>query len=416
MEDFTPNFMSKNNRVVITGMGIYSCIGSNLEEVKESLYHGKSGIGVDSARREMGYRSSLTGILDAPDLKGMLDRRKRLCLPEQGAYAYIATVEALKNAKIDESFLTEREVGILYGNDSSAEPVINGVDIIRAKKNTAMVGSGNIFQSMNSTVTMNLSVIFNLRGINFTISGACASGSHAIGMGYMLIKQGLQDCIVCGGAQEVNLYSVGSFDGLSAFSIREEEPHKASRPFDKSRDGLVPSGGAATLILESYDSAVARGAAILGEVIGYGFSSNGDHISVPNVDGPRRSLKMAIKDAGVDLSEIGYINAHATSTPIGDFNEATAIADVFGEHKPYVTSTKSMTGHEMWMAGASEVVYSTLMMQNNFIAPNLNFEQGDEATSKLNIPSERVEADFNMFLSNSFGFGGTNSTLIIKKI
>lgn len=396
-------------------MGIYSCIGKNLDEVKDSLYNGRSGVGIDPERKELGYFSALTGMLQRPDLKQMLDRRKRLCLPEQGEYAFMATMEAFKNAGIDEAFLEANEVGILYGNDSSAAPVINAVDIIRAKKNTALVGSGSIFQSMNSTVTMNLSVIFKLRGINFTIAGACASGSHAIGMGYLLIKSGLQDCILCGGAQEVNPYSVGSFDGLSAFSTREDEPQKASRPFDKKRDGLIPSGGGASLVLESYESAMKRGAPILAEVIGYGFSSNGDHISVPNVDGPKRSLQMAIKDSGITLNEIEYINAHATSTPIGDLNEAKAIAEVFEGFRPYVTSTKSMTGHEMWMAGASEVIYSMLMMENNFIAPNLNFEEPDEASGLLNIPSQRVDTGFDTFLSNSFGFGGTNSTLIVRK-
>lgn len=402
-------------RVVITGMGIYSCIGKNLEEVKEALYQGKSGIGIDAKRKEAGYRSALTGILERPELKGVLDRKKRVSLPEQGEYAYVATAEALKNAGIDDEYLDSHEIGILYGNDSSTAPVIHGVDIIREKKNTALVGSGSIFQSMNSTVTMNLSVIFRLKGINFTISGACASGSHAIGLAYLLIQSGMQDCIVCGGAQEVNLYSVGSFDGLGAFSIRENDPAKASRPFDRNRDGLVPSGGAASLIVESYESAIKRGAPILAEVVGYGFSSNGDHISVPNVDGPRRSLQMAIDNAGVDIRDIKYVNAHATSTPLGDYNEAMAIAEVFGENKPYVASTKSMTGHEMWMAGASEVIYSTLMMQNGFIAANINFEEPDEASAALNIPRERVDMDFDMFLSNSFGFGGTNSTLIIKK-
>ena len=397
-------------------MGIYSCIGKNKEEVLQSLFEGRSGIGIAEDRKEMGYRSSLCGILEKPNLKGMLDRRQRMCLPEHGQYAYLATVEALAQAGIDNDYLLNNEVGILYGNDSSAEAVITGVDIIREKKNTVLVGSGNIFQSMNSTITMNLSTIFNLRGINFTVSGACASGSHAIGMGYMLIKQGLQECVICGGAEEVNKYSVGNFDALNAFSTREDDPTKASRPFDKNRDGLVPSGGAATVILESYESAVRRGATILAEVVGYGFSSNGDHISVPNVDGPKRSLQMAIRNAGIDISEIKYVNAHATSTPIGDTNEAKAIAEVFGEHKPYVASTKSFTGHEMWMAGASEVVYSILMMQNNFIAANLNFEEPDEASVNINIPKTRIDMEFDTFLSNSFGFGGTNSTLIIKKV
>jgi 3-oxoacyl-[acyl-carrier-protein] synthase-1 len=397
-------------------MGIYSCIGKNKEEVLQSLFEGKSGIGIAPDRKEMGYRSSLCGILETPNLKGVLDRRQRMCLPEHGQYAYVATAEALAQAGIDNDYLLNNEVGILYGNDSSAEAVITGVDIIREKKNTVLVGSGNIFQSMNSAITMNLATIFNLRGINFTVSGACASGSHAIGMGFMLIKQGLQECVICGGAEEVNKYSVGNFDALNAFSTREDDPTKASRPFDKNRDGLVPSGGAATVILESYESAVRRGATILAEVVGYGFSSNGDHISVPNVDGPKRSLQMAIRNAGIDISEIQYVNAHATSTPVGDINEAKAIAEVFGEHKPYVASTKSFTGHEMWMAGASEIVYSMLMMQNNFIAANLNFEEIEDKTIDINIPKTRVDMEFDTFLSNSFGFGGTNSTLIVKKV
>lgn len=405
----------EQHRVVITGMGIYSCIGENREQVAESLYCGRSGIGLDPARKEMGYRSALTGILRKPDLRKALDRRQRMCLSEQGAYAYVATAEALAQAGIDTDWLLAHETGILYGNDSSAEAVIHGADVIREKHNTMLVGSGNIFQSMNSTVTMNLSTIFNLRGINFTVSGACASGSHAIGMAYLLIRQGLQQCVVCGGAEEVNLFSVGNFDALSAFSIREQEPARASRPFDRHRDGLVPSGGAATLIVESYESARSRGAEILAEIVGYGFSSNGEHISSPNVDGPARSLRMALRCAGMTPADIEYINAHATSTPVGDLNEALAIHEVFGEQKPYVTSTKSQTGHEMWMAGASEVVYSVLMMQRGFIAPNLNFEEPDEASCHLNIPASRVDRPFSTFLSNSFGFGGTNSTLIVKK-
>lgn len=402
-------------RVVITGMGIYSCIGKNLDEVKDSLYEGRSGIGIDPMRQELGFLSPLTGIVERVEIKKLLDRKQRNFLPEQGEYAYVASLEAFKNAGIDEEFLKNKEVGVLYGNDSSAMPVVQAADIIREKKNTMLVGSGSVFQSMNSTVTMNLSVIFKLRGVNFTVSSACASGSHAIGLGYHLIKSGMQDCILCGGAQEVNPFSVGSFDGLCAFSTHIAEPTKASRPFDKNRDGLVPSGGAASLVLESYESAIARGANILAEVVGFGFSSNGDHISNPNVDGPRRSLQMAIDNAKIDPRTIQYINAHATSTPVGDMNEAKAIHEIFGDHKPYVSSTKSMTGHEMWMAGASEAVYSILMMNNNFIAPNINLEETDEDSSKLNIPTQRVDVEFDTFLSNSFGFGGTNSTLIIKK-
>jgi 3-oxoacyl-[acyl-carrier-protein] synthase-1 len=403
-------------RVVITGMGIYSVIGKNLGEVKNSLYEGKSGIIFDPVRKEMGFRSALTGMVERPVLKGILDRRMRVGLPVQGEYAYLATVEALKNAGIDAAFMEKNAVGILYGNDSSALPVVESVDILRKKKDTMMIGSGYIFQSMNSTVSMNLSVIFKFRGINFTISGACASGSHAIGIGYLVIRQGLQEVIVCGGAQEINPESTASFDALNAFSTRESEPQKASRPFDRDRDGLVPSGGAATVILESYESAVRRGATILGEVAGYGFSSNGEHISLPNVDGPVAAMQLSLKEAGMDASGIDYINAHATSTLAGDENEAIAIDQIFGKSRPLVSSTKSMTGHEMWMGGASEIVYSTLMMNHHFVAPNLNFDNPDEATARLNIASRTLPCEIRAFLSNSFGFGGTNSSLVIRKI
>ncbi|HNX86915.1 MAG TPA: beta-ketoacyl-[acyl-carrier-protein] synthase family protein [Bacteroidales bacterium] len=402
-------------RVVITGMGIYSAIGKNLAEVKESLYQGKSGIILDPARKEMGFRSALTGMVERPHLKGVLDRRMRVGLPVQGEYAYVATLEALQTAGIDQLFLDKHEVGILYGNDSSAVPVVESVDILRNKKDTMMIGSGYIFQSMNSTVSMNLSVIFRLKGVNFTISGACASGSHALGVGYMMIRQGLQDIIICGGAQEINAESTASFDALNAFSTREAEPAKASRPFDRDRDGLVPSGGAASVILESYESAMKRGAPILGELIGYGFSSNGEHISLPNVEGPVRAMQNALADAGIRPESIDYINAHATSTPAGDSNEARSIDTVFGSCKPLVSSTKSMTGHEMWMGGASEVIYSTLMMNHSFIAPNLNLENTDEYTSLLNIATRTEHREIRSFLSNSFGFGGTNSSLIVRK-
>lgn len=402
-------------RVVITGMGIYSCIGKNLEEVRNSLYKGKSGIGIDAERTKYGYQSPLTGMVECPVLKGKLDRRLRMGLAEEGEFAYMATTEALQNAGINGEYLEQQEVGIFYGNDSSAKPVIEAHKVMEEKGDTALLGSAAIFQSMNSTVTMNLSTIFKLRGINMTISAACASGSHSIGLGFAFIRNGWQDVVVCGGAQEVNLYSMASFDALGAFSRRTDDPVRASRPFDAGRDGLVPSGGAATVILEEYEHAVKRGAPILAEVVGYGFSSNGEHISQPNNEGSYIAMSRALKDASLTADQVDYINAHATSTPLGDRNEAMAIHKLFGG-KVAVSSTKSMTGHECWMAGASEIVYSTLMMQHSFIAPNLNFEQPDEYSAQLNIIPETKVQDINFYLSNSFGFGGTNSALIVKKI
>lgn len=378
-----------------------------------SLKAGKSGIIYDPARKAFGYRSALTGWVDRPSLKGLLDRRSRIMLPEEGEYAYMATIEALEQAGITEDFIAQIEPGILYGNDSSAKAVIESTDLIREKKDTMLVGSAAVFQTLNSTVTMNLATIFKLKGINLTVSAACASGSHSIGLAYILIKSGLQDCIIAGGAQEINHLSMGTFDALGAFSVREDAPEQASRPFDKSRDGLIPSGGAATVILESLESAQKRGANIIGEVIGYGFSSNGEHISNPTVAGPTKSLRMALKDSGLAADQIDYINAHATSTQAGDASEAKAIAEVFGNQVP-VSSTKSMTGHECWMAGASEIVYSSLMMQHGFIAPNINFEEPDEDTMGINVINSPINKNIDVFLSNSFGFGGTNSTLIVK--
>ena len=404
-----------DRRVVITGVGIYSCIGKNINEVTNSLKEGKSGIGVDANRKEMGYRSALTGVIDIPNLKGVLSRRQRVSFSEEAIYGYISTKEALENAKIDDDFLDNNIIGMIFGNDSSAKAVMESIDKIREKKDTTLLGSGSIFQSMNSTVTMNLSTIFRIKGINFTISAACSSGGHSIGTAYNLIKSGMQDTIVCGGAQEVNPQAFGSFDGLGVFSVNEEYPYQSSRPFDKDRDGLIPSGGGATLVLESLDSALMRGAPIIAEVAGYGFSSNGKHISAPDVEGQVRSIKMALENAAISPKQIDYINAHATSTPLGDACEAEAIYSIFKDYNTPVSSTKSMTGHECWMSGASEIIYSIIMMQNNFIAPNINFEKREESLAKINIIANPINKELNTIMSNSFGFGGTNSNLIIKK-
>ncbi|MBO6078411.1 MAG: beta-ketoacyl-[acyl-carrier-protein] synthase family protein [Bacteroidaceae bacterium] len=404
-------------RVVITGMGIWGCLGQNLDQVRDSLFAGKSGIGIEPARKEYGYRSALTGIVPKPVLKGVLDRRTRAGMSEEAEYAYMASAEAFRGAGVDDDYLLNNEVGVIFGNDSSAQPVIETARIMSEYRDSAMCGSGLIFQSMNSTVNMNMSTIFHLRGINFTVSAACASGSHAIGLGFMMIQQGLQEMVLCGGAQETNHMSMASFDALSAFSIRHDEPQRASRPFDRDRDGLVPSGGAAAVVLEDYDHAVKRGARILAEVLGYGFSSNGTGgISQPNSDASFLAMTRALDHAGMQPDDIDYINAHATSTPQGDAYEAIALGRLFEGRKAWISSTKSMTGHECWMAGASEIVYSTLMLENGFVAPNINFENPDEYSAKLKIAAETKQTEIKTVLSNSFGFGGTNSALVIKKI
>lgn len=404
-------------RVVITGMGIWSCLGTSIEEVKESLYNGKSGIGIEAERLEYGYQSALTGIVKKPELKGRIDRHLRRGMSEEAEYAFMASAQAFEMANIDDAYLDANEVGCIFGNDSSAKPVIEAARIMDAKHDTELLGQSFIFQAMNSTVTMNISTIFRLKGVNFTVSAACASGSHSIGLAYLLIKNGLQNVVLCGGAQETNFYSMASFDALGAFSKNMEEPTKASRPFDDNRDGLVPSGGAAALILEDYDHAVARGANIIAEVVGYGFSSNGTSvISQPSDEGCLRAMRRALEDAGMQPSDIDYINAHATSTRQGDMFEAMALGKLFGSEHAYISSTKSMTGHECWMAGASELVYSLIMMQNDFVAPNINLETPDEYAAQLNITSKCVDTKIDTVLSNSFGFGGTNSAIVVKKI
>jgi 3-oxoacyl-[acyl-carrier-protein] synthase-1 len=395
-------------------MGIWSCLGTNLSEVKQSLYEGRSGIGIERERLNYGYQSALTGVVQHPVLKGLLHRRLRAGLSEEAEYAYMAARECFEQAGVDEDFLMKNEVGVIFGNDSSAKPVIEAANIMAEKHDSELLGSGLIFQSMNSTVNMNLSTIFHLRGVNFTISSACASGSHSIGIGYLLIKQGLQDRVLVGGAQETNYYSMATFDALGAFSKRMDEPTRASRPFDRDRDGLIPSGGAAALLLEDYDSAVSRGATILAEVTGYGFSSNGGGISQPSDDGSVLAMSRALQDAGLTVDDIDYVNAHATSTPQGDQFEAIALNRLFNGKHALISSTKGMTGHECWMAGASEAVYSILMMKHSFVAPNINFENPDEFTEPLNLALKTVDTELDNVLSNSFGFGGTNSALILK--
>lgn len=406
-----------NRRVVITGMGIWSCLGTTIEQVAESLKTGKSGIGVEEKRLEYGYRSPLTGIVLKPELKGLIDRHLRRGLSEEAEYAYMASLQAFKMAGVSQEWLDSNECGCIFGNDSSAKPVIEAHEILLEKHDTELLGQSYLFQAMNSTVTMNLSTIFRLKGVNFTVSAACASGSHSAGLAYMMIRSGLQDMVLCGGAQETNYYSMASFDAIGAFSKNTANPQGASRPFDKNRDGLVPSGGGAALLLEDYDHAVARGANIIAEVLGYGFSSNGTSvISQPSDEGCERAMRRAMEDAGVKAYDIDYINAHATGTRQGDVFEAMAIDRIFrGEHA-LVSSTKSMTGHECWMAGASELVYSLIMMNDGFVAPNINLEEPDESAAHLNLARKTIFTPVTTVLSNSFGFGGTNSAIVLRRI
>lgn len=409
-------------RVVVTGMGIWSCIGQDLQTVTENLKQGRSGIGVRPERKELGYHSLLSGIVPRPDLKPLLDRRLRNMLSEEAEYAYMATREALNIAQLDENYCLQNAVGVVFGNDTSNQSVLASYLGAVGAQNTFMLGSGMAFQALTSNVAMTMANVFHLRGANFTTASACASSAQAIALATMLIQMGQQSIVLAGGAQETNDKSMIAFDGVNTLSKRNDDPLHASRPFCKERDGLVPSGGASALVLEEYEHAVARGANILAEVVGYGFSQNSTPLGQPSAEAEYEVMQRALKNANLLPSNIDYVNAHATSTIAGDIEEAKALTRLFGKsqiinHKsPMISSTKSMTGHENWMAGASEAVYSILMMQNNFVAPNINLENVIDEAKDLNIVRESIYTPINTVLSNSFGFGGTNCTLILKRI
>ncbi|MBQ6983734.1 MAG: beta-ketoacyl-[Paludibacteraceae bacterium] len=409
-------------RVVVTGMGIWSCIGQDLQSVTESLKLGHSGIGMRPERKALGYHSLLSGIVPRPDLKSLLDRRLRNTLSEEAEYAYMATHEALINAHIDDDYCLQNEIGVVFGNDTSNQAVLASYLGAVEAGNTFMLGSGMAFQALTCNVAMNMANIFHLRGANFTTASACASGAQSITLAAMLIQSGQQDIIIAGGAQETNDKSMIAFDGVNTLSKRNDNPAHASRPFDKNRDGLVPSGGAAVLVLEEYEHAVARGAMIYAEIAGFGFSQNETPLGQPSADGEYKAMLNALHNANLQPQDIDYINAHATSTVSGDIAEAEAIKRLFIQssicnlQSPMISSTKSLTGHECWMAGASEAVYSILMMQNSFLAPSINIEELDDAAKDLNIVRETQEAQINIALSNSFGFGGTNCVLVFRKI
>ncbi len=403
-------------RVVVTGMGIWSCIGQDLQTVTESLKHGRTGIIFDPKRIEYGLHSGLVGNVPRPDLKPLLPRKFRVTISEDAEYAYMATRQAFEQAGINDEFLKQNEVGIIFGNDGNVH-VLDYMPIMEEEHDSRMISPSALFHGETSSVTMNLSTIFHLKGINFCVGAACASSSHAIGLAAMFIRQGMQDSILVGGSCTLDMRGTTvNVDALEALSTRNDNPSHASRPFDKNRDGMIPSGGAAALVLEEYEHAVARGATILAEVVGYGFSSNGiEDISMPSAEGEYIAMKRALDDAGLQPSDIDYVNAHATSTIAGDIEEAKALTRLFGS-KPFISSTKSMTGHENWMAGASEAVYSILMMQNNFVAPNINLENVIDEAKDLNIVRETIYTPIRTVLSNSSGMGGTNSALVFRKI
>ncbi|MDR2124249.1 MAG: beta-ketoacyl-[acyl-carrier-protein] synthase family protein [Desulfovibrio sp.] len=402
------------HRVAITGIGIVSVLGISVSEVAQALWDGKSGIVAEPGRKSLGFASCLTGSVPPFPPSLSLSKKQRKTMPDFVQWAAEACRQAIKQSGIDPEALRNGDSGVIFGCDSSCMSVVEQAQLLLEKKNTAGLGSGLVFRSMTSCISMNLGTLFKIQGACWTLSAACASSGHAVGQAADLIAFGRQERILCGGAQEINWQSMCSFDALGAFSSRENCPHTASRPFDAERDGLVPSGGAAALLLERYDVAEKRGAVILGEVAGYGFSSDGENISVPSEHGLGRAMRMALATAGARTEEVGYICAHATSTPVGDSVEARNIVGLFGERTVPVSSTKSMTGHELWMSGAAQAVYSTIMAGREFLAPNINFETPDEWSAKLDIITKARPAAPRIILCNSAGFGGTNASLLLR--
>ena len=402
-------------RVVVTGMGIWSCIGQDLQAVTESLKKGRSGIVFDTQRVEYGLQSGLIGNVPHPNLRPLLPRYYRSFMPEDTMFAYMASVQALNQAQLSRAFCEENVVGVLFGNDGNTSD-FESILIMDKYHDAKMIEPYVWIKSGSSNVSFVLSEIFHLTGMCASVGAACASSSHAIGIANLCIKQGMQDFMLVGGSCEVRKEGAAVADAIGALSLSKRIPQTVSRPFDKDRDGMVPSGGAAALVLEEYEHAKARGANILAEIAGYGISSNGiEEISMPSADAEYIAMKNALDDAGLQPSDIDYVNAHGTSTPIGDIEEAKALTRLFGS-KPFVSSTKSMTGHENWMAGASEAVYSILMMQNGFVAPNINLDNVIDEAKDLNIVRETIYTPVNIVLSNSSGMGGTNSALMFKKI
>jgi 3-oxoacyl-[acyl-carrier-protein] synthase I len=401
------------NRVVITGIGIISCLGTDTKAVGESLRLGRSGIIYDAKRAELGFRSPLTGAIDGFNPEKILSKKQRKTMPDFAVQAYAGAMEALAMSGLSTEDIQNEETGLIFGCDSSCIAAVEQVDLLRQHGESKSIGSGFVFRSMTSTVTMNLNTLLKTRGACWTISSACSSGGHAVGQAADLIALGKQERIICGGAQEVNWESMCSFDAIGAFSTSFDKPGSASRPFDKNRDGLVPGGGAAALVLESLDAAKRRGAVILGEVSSYAFSSDGMYLSIPSQGGLQSAMEKALKTAGMKPGDIDYVCAHATSTPLGDAVEAQAISKVFGPETPYVSSLKSMTGHELWMSGASQVVYTVIMALEGFIAPNINFEEPDEHSERLNIVKETINRPPGTAMCNAAGFGGTNSCIVL---
>ncbi|ROO75233.1 beta-ketoacyl-ACP synthase I [Vibrio crassostreae] len=403
-------------RVVITGMGIVSSIGNNVEEVLASLKEGKSGITASEQFKENGLRSQVWGNLKM-NPADHIDRKKMRFMGDAAAFAYLSMEQAIADSGLTEDQVSNDRTGIVAGSGgASSLNQVNAVDIIR-EKGVKRVGPYMVPRTMASTVSACLATPFKIRGVNYSMSSACATSAHCIGHAMELIQLGKQDVVFAGGGEELDWSLTMMFDAMGALSTKyNDTPELASRTYDAGRDGFVISGGGGMLVIEELEHAVARGAKIYGEIVGYGATSDGYDMVAPSGEGAVRCMKMAMQNVdGVD-----YVNTHGTSTPVGDVKELGAIQEVFsqgngGGNSPAISATKAMTGHALGAAGVHEAIYSTLMLDNGFIAPSINVSNLDEAAAGLDIVTEAREQELTTVMSNSFGFGGTNATLVIKK-
>ena len=402
------------NRVAVVGVGLVSSLGNDLDTVTHSLKNGVSGIGINQSFIDKGLRSHISGQVHSERTKD-IDKKVARFMGDGAKWAYLAMEDALTQSGISKEQLSSEETALIVGSGGIAsDDLIEAVDVLETK-GVKRVGPYRVTREMASSVSATLATAFKIKGPSFSISSACATGAHCIGTGYQQIKMGLQNTVVAGGIDQLHWSFAMQFDGMGALSTKyNDQPENASRPYDADRDGFVISGGAGIVILENWDHAVARGADILAEVIGYSATSDGDNMVAPNGVGAERAMALALKDAKLDT--VDYINTHGTSTPVGDLAELNAISRVFKNNTPLISSTKSLSGHALGAAGVHEMIFSLIMMRNNFVAGSANIEQADDIATDMPIVKSSEEQTLNTILSNSFGFGGTNACLVLKAV
>lgn len=400
-------------RVVVTGMGIVSCLGNDKDTVLDALKEGRSGIKFQEEYKEMGFRSHIAGSVDI-NLKELIDRKTLRFMGEAAAYAYVSMDQAIKDAGLTEEQVSNERAGIIMGSGgASSKSLVEAADILR-EKGMKRVGPYRVTQTMSSTTSACLATPFKIKGVNYTISSACATSAHCVGNAMELIQLGKQDVVFAGGGEEEHWTLTALFDAMGALSTKyNDTPDQASRAYDADRDGFVIAGGGGCLVIEELEHAKARGAKIYAELVGYGATSDGYDMVAPSGEGAARCMRQALQNVDGDLD---YINAHGTSTPVGDVAELKAIDEVFGDNTPAISSTKSLTGHSLGATGVQEAIYSLLMMKNNFISASANVENLDEKAAKMNIITQRKDdVTLNRIMSNSFGFGGTNASLVFQR-